>query len=38
MCIRSPKAIMIVVMDMVISGMVVAMYLPMFDLMKTVQG
>ena len=29
---------MIVVMGVVIGGMVVAMYLPMFDLMKTVQG
>ena len=29
---------MVVVMGVVIGGMVVAMYLPMFDLMKTVQG
>ena len=29
---------MIVMMGVVIGGMVFAMYLPMFDLMKTVQG
>jgi type IV pilus assembly protein PilC len=32
------EPIMIVVMGVVIGGMVIAMYLPMFDLAKTVQG